>query len=65
MWRWKIGFQPIIRCAARGFQALISTHSRHVLDAMKGRTSVVWLSKGRVVEGPDLNTTSMLLDLGS
>jgi energy-coupling factor transporter ATP-binding protein EcfA2 len=51
--------------SARGFQALISTHSRHVLDAMKGRTIVVWLSKGRIVEGPDLNTTSMLLDLGA
>jgi predicted ATPase len=49
----------------RGFQALISTHSRHVLDAMKGRSSVVWLSKGRIIDGADLSTTSMLLDLGA
>jgi predicted ATPase len=32
--------------SSRGSQALISTHSRHVLDAMKGRSSVVWLSRG-------------------
>jgi hypothetical protein len=51
--------------SSRGFQAIISTHSRHVLDAMKGRSSVVWLSKGKTVEGPDLSTTSMLLDLGA
>lgn len=51
--------------STRSFQALISTHSRHVLDAMKGRSSVVWLSKGRIIEGPDLSTTSMLLDLGA
>lgn len=49
----------------RGFQALISTHSRHVLDAMKGRSSIVWLSKGSIIEGPDLSATSMLLDLGA
>jgi hypothetical protein len=49
----------------RGFQALISTHSRHVLDCVKGRGSVVWLSKGAKVEEPDLNTTAMLLDLGA
>lgn len=49
----------------RGFQALISTHSRHVLDAMKGRSNVVWLSKGRIIDGSDLSTTSMLLDLGA
>jgi energy-coupling factor transporter ATP-binding protein EcfA2 len=51
--------------SSRGFQALISTHSRHVLDAMKGRSNVVWLSKGRIIEGSDLSTTSMLLDLGA
>ena len=35
---------------SRGFQAVMSTHSRHVLDAMRGRGSLVWLSKGSVVE---------------
>lgn len=49
----------------RGFQALVSTHSRHVLDAMKSKSNVVWLSKGRMIEEPDLSTTEMLLDLGA
>jgi AAA domain, putative AbiEii toxin, Type IV TA system len=49
----------------RGFQALISTHSRHVLDCVKGHGGVIWLSKGAKVEEPDLNTTAMLLDLGA
>jgi energy-coupling factor transporter ATP-binding protein EcfA2 len=51
--------------AARGFQAIISTHSRHVLDAMKSRGKVIWLSKGAIVEQPDISTTAMLLDLGA
>lgn len=49
----------------RGFQALISTHSRHVLDAVKRRGSVVWLSRGRRVEESDLNSTAVLLELGA
>jgi hypothetical protein len=49
----------------RGFQALISTHSRHVLDTVKSRGSVVWLSKGVKVDTPDLNTTKVLLELGA
>lgn len=49
----------------RGFQTLISTHSRHVLDAMKKRGNVVWLAKGQIVDEPDINTTERLLDLGA
>ncbi|MGJ0533857.1 AAA family ATPase [Methylocystis sp.] len=49
----------------RGFQALISTHSRHVLDSVRGLGSVVWLSKGAKVDTPDLNTTSVLMELGA
>jgi energy-coupling factor transporter ATP-binding protein EcfA2 len=49
----------------RGFQAVISTHSRHVLDAMKGRSSVVWLNKGVQIPNDDINTASMLLELGA
>jgi energy-coupling factor transporter ATP-binding protein EcfA2 len=49
----------------RGFQALISSHSRHVLDTMKTRSKVAWLSKGALVNEPDLNTTSVLLELGA
>lgn len=51
--------------STRGFQALISTHSRHVLDAMKNKSDVVWLSKGQIVDDADLNETAMLLDLGA
>jgi Uncharacterized conserved protein len=49
----------------RNFQALISTHSRHVLDAMRNRSSVIWLSRGRQVTEPDLSMTAMLLELGA
>jgi AAA domain, putative AbiEii toxin, Type IV TA system/AAA ATPase domain len=51
--------------AERGFQAIISTHSRHVLDSMRSRGRVIWLSKGAIVEQPDINTTAVLLDLGA
>jgi energy-coupling factor transporter ATP-binding protein EcfA2 len=51
--------------SSRGFQAMISSHSRHVLDTMKNRSQVVWLSKGSVVKAPDMNSTTMLLDLGA
>jgi hypothetical protein len=49
----------------RHFQALISTHSRHVLDSVKSRGSIVWLSKGLKVDTPDINTTKVLLELGA
>jgi hypothetical protein len=50
---------------ARGFQAIISTHSRHVLDSMRSRGKVIWLSKGAIVDQPDISTTAVLLDLGA
>lgn len=49
----------------RGFQAILSSHSRHVLDSMKHRCNVVWLSKGKMVDEPDLNSTAVLMDLGA
>lgn len=51
--------------AERSFQAIISTHSRHVLDSMRLRGKVIWLSKGAVVDQPDISTTAVLLDLGA
>ncbi|SDK00253.1 Predicted ATPase [Bradyrhizobium sp. Rc2d] len=51
--------------AERGFQAILSTHSRHVLDSLKGRGRVIWLSKGAIVDQPDLTTTAVLLDIGA
>jgi energy-coupling factor transporter ATP-binding protein EcfA2 len=51
--------------SSRGFQAIISSHSRHVLDTMKNKSQVAWLSKGMVIDEPDLNATAVLLDLGA
>ncbi len=49
----------------RDFQAIISTHSRHVLDCLKDMSRIIWLSKGAIVDQPDINTTEVLLDLGA
>ncbi|MET4628417.1 ABC-type cobalamin/Fe3+-siderophores transport system ATPase subunit [Bradyrhizobium sp. I1.8.5] len=49
----------------RDFQAIISTHSRHVLDCLKDTSRIIWLSKGAIVDQPDINTTEVLLDLGA
>lgn len=51
--------------AERHFQAIISTHSRHVLNSVSGRGTTIWLNKGTKVDAPDLNTTSVLLELGA
>lgn len=49
----------------RGFQALLSTHSRHVLSAFQGRGTITWVSNGLRVDNQDLNTTAVLLDIGA
>lgn len=51
--------------AKHDFQVLASTHSRHVLDAMRGTGHLVWLNKGAVVTGTDFETTKVLLDIGA
>src|SRR5262249_31056400 len=51
--------------AERNFQAIISTHSRHVLNAVSSMGKIVWLNKGALVDQPDINTTAVLLDLGA
>ena len=51
--------------SSRGFQAVISTHSRHVLDALNMRATTIWLNKGVQQPSTDANTTSLLLDLGA
>jgi hypothetical protein len=43
----------------------MSTHSRHVLDAMRGRGSLIWLSKGSIVQNAENEATKMLLDIGA
>ncbi|QDM27080.1 AAA family ATPase [Tardiphaga sp. vice304] len=49
----------------RDFQAIISTHSRHVLNSVNGRGTIIWLNKGTRVDNTDINTTSVLLELGA
>lgn len=49
----------------RDFQVLISTHSRHVFDALRDGGEVLWLSHGEIVAERDLATTEMLLELGA
>lgn len=50
---------------SRGFRALLSTHSRHVLDSLKDRAKVVWINGGKKVDYDILSTPAMLLELGA
>ncbi len=47
------------------FRPLISTHSRHVLDAMRERSTVLWLSNGNKVDFNSVNTASLLMEIGA
>ncbi len=49
----------------RSFQLVMSSHSRHVLDALSRRAKIIWLSKGAVVPDVDVNSQKVLLDLGA
>ena len=49
----------------REVQAIMCTHSRHVLDALRSKCKAVWMSQGAIVDGADIDTTKMLLDLGA
>ncbi|MBX3609170.1 MAG: AAA family ATPase [Hydrogenophaga sp.] len=49
----------------RGFRVLFSTHSRHVLDALRDRAQVVWVSEGKKVDYDSVSTPAMLMDLGA
>lgn len=51
--------------AEHDFRPLISTHSRHVLDAMRERSTVLWVSKGRKVEFSSVTTASLLMEIGA
>ena len=48
-----------------GFRALISTHSRHVMDAMRETAQIVWMSGGKKVNFNSVNTAAMLMQLGA
>lgn len=51
--------------ANRRFRLLISSHSRHVLDALRGSSEVVWMANGGIASGTDATLTARLLDLGA
>lgn len=51
--------------AEHGFIPLISTHSRHVLDAMRERSTVHWVSNGEKVDFNSVSTASMLMEIGA
>lgn len=47
-------------------QVVLSTHSRHLVEALQGEANFVWLKGGKVVEqGSDLDRLPLLLDLGA
>lgn len=48
-----------------GFRALISTHSRHVMDSMRESAQIVWMSGGKKVDFNSVNTAAMLMELGA
>ncbi len=50
---------------SRSFQIMMSTHSRHMLDALKRTSSLVWINGGKIVEGAESEVASLLLDLGA
>ena len=47
------------------FRPLISTHSRHVLDAMRERSTVYWVSNGNKVDFNSVTTASLLMEIGA
>lgn len=49
----------------RGFRLMIATHSRHVLDALRSQSNVVWLNQGMVVPNATATMTARLLELGA
>lgn len=51
--------------AKRNFRALLSTHSRHVLDSLKDRAKIVWLSDGKKVDYDVVSTPAMLMEMGA
>lgn len=47
-------------------KVIISTHSRHLVDALHGEANFIWLKEGKVVEqGLDLPRIPILMDIGA
>jgi ABC-type arginine transport system ATPase subunit/ribosomal protein L19E len=51
--------------SSKNFKALLSTHSRHVLDSLQDRAKVVWLNGGKKIDYDVFSTPAMLLELGA
>lgn len=51
--------------ATHKFRPLLSTHSRHVLDSMRERSTVMWMSKGKSVDFTSVSTVSLLMEIGA
>ena len=49
----------------RRFRLLISSHSRHVLDALRGSSHIVWMTNGASTAVENEGLTARLLDLGA
>lgn len=49
----------------RHFQIVMSTHSRHMLDALRKSSTLIWVNSGTAVENTDPHVASILLDLGA
>lgn len=49
----------------RDFQILLSTHSRHLLDALRSDASVHWIREGKRVPDADYDEIGVLLDVGA
>lgn len=50
---------------SRNFRVLLSTHSRHVLDSLRDRAKLVWLSGGKKVDYDVESTPTMLMEIGA
>ena len=49
----------------RDVQVLLSTHSRHVIDALYRNANLLWVRNGNIERVTDGSTLSILLDLGA
>lgn len=47
-------------------QILLSTHSKHIIDALYGEANFVWMKDGEVIaQGKNLDKLSLFMDLGA
>ncbi|ACB54584.1 putative ATPase (plasmid) [Crocosphaera subtropica ATCC 51142] len=49
----------------RDLQIIVTTHSRHLLDALREKTKIYWLKNGTIINEKDFDTVQLLLDIGA